>query len=61
MWFKKEIKNLNSEEYLELKRLINVITLDVELLNQRYKRKIKPLDKEEDSKNSINDILLPDR
>jgi len=49
-------KKIDSEEYLKLRKLIDVLTLDVELLNQRYKKKIKPREElTESNPNTIND------
>lgn len=43
---------IKSKEFLELRKLIDVLILDVELLNQRFRKKIKPL-KKDDEKDSV--------
>ena len=49
-------KSIDSEEFLKLKREINLLQLDVELLQQRYKKKIKPpVEEEEKPTDSFND------
>ena len=41
MWWKKK-KNLDSEEYLTLRKQILDLQLDVEQLQGRFRKKIKP-------------------
>jgi len=43
---------IKSKEYLELKRKILALELDVEQLQQRWKKKLKPKKEEEDETHS---------
>jgi len=47
---------IKTKEYLELLKLIRVLQLDVEQLQQRFMKKIKPVVKEDELEHStIND------
>lgn len=35
-------KKINSKEYLEIKEQIGLLWIEIDILSQRYKRKVKP-------------------
>lgn len=50
--FWKEKKQIDSKEYIELRKKLDVIELDVEQLQNRFKRKMKPKTEEEETRPS---------
>ena len=54
MFWKKKI-NLDSEEYLDLRKQILDLQLDVEQMQMRYKKKIKKPDDEEETPAPFDD------
>lgn len=66
MWFKKREIILKSEEYLELKQLIDKLRLDLTAISldlQLYTKKLKASkgikEKEEETEKDINNQLVP--
>ena len=60
MFFKKKTEvKLNSDEYLELKKLILGLEIEVDALTVRKKRKIPVKDEEEEKDKYKNAQILP--